>query len=441
MDCPQALTLANAWIDGESIPAEDHAALEAHLAGCAECRATVDGLRLDDADLRKAFSPLRGRSDDLAQRVIASLDPPQPTVRSRPTWVLLLAATAAGYLIAIFTWNPSPREEPLGQLPAPLPIARLAVATGPVEYQPPKDLQWYTCPTEKELHSGVALRTEAGSRCEVSTRDGSQVRLSGDTEVQFPGVRQVDLSRGQLWSNVAGGGSPFSVKCPEAKVVADGGTFNFSCQPGRTVVTVVAGSARVESGDQTATIEAGQSATIAEGRVSEVRRVNDTMLTTAWINELLAMKGPDDPEFTTRMNDILAQLGQTKLAYLYEEEIRRLGDHCVLPLVRFLESSRSQGDETKRLRAASIVADVAQPRSIPLLIELLADENPQVRYHAARGLERLTTRDHGRPPEAWQTENWASCAPTYQAWQEWWEANRGRYPGAIELKRPLLKKG
>jgi hypothetical protein len=141
------------------------------------------------------------------------------------------------------------------------------------------------------------------------------------------------------------------------------------------------------------------------------------------------------------MNDILAQLGQAKLAHLYEEEIRRLGDHCVLPLVRFLESSRSQGDERKRVRAASIVADAAQPRSIPLLIELLADENPEVRFHAARGLERLTARDQGRPPAQWQSESWASCAPTHRAWQEWWETNRNRYPGAVELKRPQLKKG
>lgn len=441
MDCQQALTLANAWIDGE-LAADEVAALEVHLAGCAECRATVDALRLDDADLRKAFAPLRNVSDDLAQRVIGSFDPPRPASRTRPTWAQLLAATAAGYLIAIFTWNPAPREQPIGEMPAPPPIARLAVATGPVEYQPPRQLNWYTCPTQTELASGVALRTEADTRCEVSTRDGSQVRLSGETEVQFPGVRQVDLARGELWSSVAGGESPFSVKVPDAKVLADAGKFNFSCQPGKTVVTVVEGSARVESGEQTATLEAGESTTIEDGRLSEVRRTHSTMLVTAWINELLAMKGPDDPEFTARMNDILAQLGQTKLNHLYEEEIRRLGDHCVLPLVRFLESSRSSGDESKRLQAASIVADVAQPRSIPLLIELLADGNPQVRYHAARGLERLTTRDQGRPAAEWRTDNWASCAPTYQAWQEWWQANRGRYPGAIELpKRTMLKKG
>jgi hypothetical protein len=309
-----------------------------------------------------------------------------------------------------------------------------------VEVQPPLEQNWFLCPPATELASGAALRTEAGTRCEVATQDGSRVRLNGETQVQFPGVRQVSLAHGQLWSHVAGAESPFCVSLPHGKVLAEAGKLNLSCQPDKAVITVVEGKAAVESGDKTTTLHAGQSATLIDGQVSDVRQVYDTALVTSWINELLAAKGPDDPEFTARMNDILAQLGQTKLAYLYEEEIRRLGDHCVLPLVRFLESSRSQGDEPKRQRAAQIVADVAQPRSIGLLIELLADENPQVRYHAARGLERLTALDQGRSPEQWQSDSAASCAPTLQAWQEWWTSSRNRYPGAVESKR-LLKKG
>jgi hypothetical protein len=301
---------------------------------------------------------------------------------------------------------------------------------------PPSQQVWYTCPTATELTPGAGLRTEVGSSCEVSTRDGSQVRLNGDTQAHFSGARQVELARGQLWSHIAGGEAPFCVTVPDAKVLAEQGKINLSCQPGETVVTVVEGTARVESGEDSAMLDAGQSAKIVDGRLAGVQRVYDPVLVTAWIHELLAVKGPDDPEFSARMSDILAQLGQAKLSYLYEEEIRRLGDHCVLPLVRFLESSRSQGDEVKRVRAAGIVADVAQPRSIGLLIELLADENPRVRSHAARGLLRLTTRDLGRTPAQWESEPWSSSAPTYRAWQEWWDANRSRYPGAVEPKRP-----
>jgi hypothetical protein len=346
-------------------------------------------------------------------------------------------------MLAILTWRQPAAIEQVQEpaLSPPAPIARLAVATGPVEVQPPRELNWFACPESTELAPGAALRTDATARCEIATQDGSQVRLNGDTQVQLAGARQVSLDRGQLWSHVAEGASPFAVTLPEGKVTAQQGKFALRCEPGQSMVTVVEGAAHVQSGQEKADLSAGQSVTIDQGALSEVRRAHDTALATAWVNELLAAKGSDDPEFVARMDDILAQLGQTKMSFLYEEEIRRLGDHCVLPLVRFLESSRSQGDSAQRVRAAAIVADVAQPRQIPLLIELLMDEDPQVRFHVARGLERLTARDQGRPPAAWRTEPLTSCAPTQKAWLEWWEANRSRYPGAVEPKRSLLKKG
>jgi hypothetical protein len=434
MDCTQAQMLLNAWLDGELTSSHDSAALEAHLDSCSECRASADFLRLQDGDLRRAFAPARESASHIATNVISALDPPLPVVPRRATWQLLLAATVAGYLLAIFTWRPAAEDEHAGLRPMP-PVARLALATGPVEFKPPKELGWFTCPANTELEQGAAVRTESGTRCEVSTGDGSQVRLNGDSQAHFHGTRQVTLERGQLWSQVAGGEAPFCVTAPDAKVLAGQGRISMSCEPGQTIVTVVEGSARVESGDEAATLAAGQSAQIVEGRLSEVSRASNTLLATSWINELLAVKGSEDPEFTARMNDILAQLGQTKLSYLYEEEIRRLGDNCVLPIVRFLESSRSQPSEPKRERAAGIVADVAQPRSIPLLIELLADDNPRVRAHAARGLQRLTSRDFGRPPAQWESDSWASCAPTHREWQEWWDKNRDRYPGPVGPQR------
>jgi ferric-dicitrate binding protein FerR (iron transport regulator) len=441
MDCTQALLQLNAWLDGEPTSSAESAALEGHLASCAECRAASEHFRVQDAELHRAFARLRSSSDVVAQRVIRDLEPPKSPTQHRASWLLLLAATAAGYLIAIFTWRPAEKAEPVVESPGRPAIAHLALATGPVEVLPPREQNWFACPPATEIVSGAALRTETGTRCEVATQDGSRVRLNGDTQVQFPGVRQVSLSQGQLWSHVAGAGGEnrFCVSLPKAKVLAEAGTLNFLCEPNKTVITVVEGQAEVESDDKTTTVQAGQSATLIEGQISDVRQVRDTSLVTAWINELLAAKGPDDPEFTARMNDILAQLGQAKLAHLYEEEIRRLGDHCVLPLVRFLESSRSQGDAGTRQRAAQIVADVAQPRSIGLLIELLADNDPLVRSSAARGLERLTAIDQGRTAKQWQTDSVATCAPTIEAWQQWWAANRNRYPGAVEMKRPLKK--
>ena len=56
---------------------------------------------------------------------------------------------------------------------------------------------------------------------------------------------------------------------------------------------------------------------------------------------MLALKGADHPEFVERLNDLLSQIGHAKLSNLYEDEIRRLGDPAVWPLLRFLASSRA----------------------------------------------------------------------------------------------------
>jgi hypothetical protein len=47
-----------------------------------------------------------------------------------------------------------------------------------------------------------------------------------------------------------------------------------------------------------------------------------------------------------------------------------LGDHCVLPLTRYIQSERSRGPgrQSKRASAARILADLPQPWSIPDLL-------------------------------------------------------------------------
>lgn len=112
----------------------------------------------------------------------------------------------------------------------------------------------------------------------------------------------------------------------------------------------------------------------------------------------------------------------------------------MLPLIRFLESPRSEGDERQRVIAAKIVADMAQPRAIPDLIALLANPHPEVRSYAAEGLFRLTGKDQGRAAPEWRAD-WLVCEPTHKTWQQWWEANQDRYPGAPRTSLVKRKKG
>ena len=80
-----------------------------------------------------------------------------------------------------------------------------------------------------------------------------------------------------------------------------------------------------------------------------------------------------------------------------------------------------------RTRVARILSEVAQPWCIPQMIDLLDDETPDVRYHAAVGLERLTGLNLGRTPEQWRDEA-VSCTIGDQVWRVWWQQNKQRFP-------------
>ncbi len=134
-------------------------------------------------------------------------------------------------------------------------------------------------------------------------------------------------------------------------------------------------------------------------------------------------------------------MGAAKGEFMDEHDIRALGDHCVLPLTRYIQSDRSQRDANKRRMAARIVADLAQPWSIGDLIQLLQDKDPEVRYQAALGLKRLTKQTFDREPAAWR-QPWSSCAATYKEWQDWWQQNKQHYPGVPpeSLKKAVEKR-
>jgi hypothetical protein len=136
------------------------------------------------------------------------------------------------------------------------------------------------------------------------------------------------------------------------------------------------------------------------------------------------------------MNDLLAQIGEGKVTYMHEKEILELGDHCVLPLARFIQSERSRNDPYKRINAARILAKIAQPWSVPDLIELLRDRDAEVRYYAAKALERLTDGvTHGVTPEKWRDSPAQRRELALAAWQKWWQRNKANYPAPPSLSR------
>ena len=147
-----------------------------------------------------------------------------------------------------------------------------------------------------------------------------------------------------------------------------------------------------------------------------------------WVDEILVLKGRDNPELKQRIDDLMAQLGQDKLAFLYESEIRGLGDHCVVPLTRYIQSDRSSGDPERRQKAARILADSAQPWCIPFLIELLSDRDPEIRATVAAGLTRVSGTTIGNESQ-WRTGSPDERQKLVANWQHWWSENKEHIPG------------
>jgi hypothetical protein len=148
---------------------------------------------------------------------------------------------------------------------------------------------------------------------------------------------------------------------------------------------------------------------------------------------LLTRKGHADPELEQRVDKLLAQIGRSKAAWLYESEIRRLGEYGVLPLLRYVESPDSALEPSRRLTAMQIASDLSPAWAIGDMVQLLADDDPEVRVLAAKALQRLTGLTQGFPPEKWR-ERSAEIDQAQAEWRGWWEANRVSPPTSAPPK-------
>jgi hypothetical protein len=382
-------------------------------------------------------------------------------------WGRPLAAAAAGFLLAIGLTRPwqkptvpvaaKPDTTIKVTAPASRPVAQLALASGAVFTCPAGSEDWRPLATGGSVDAGCRVRTGPRVFCEFKMEDGSEVRLNARTQVTLAAPRRVDVAAGQVFSSVRRSPDAFVVRAlpAETTLTALGTAFDVRCDAGAAAdddadsdataaapaparrdatLTVVEGSVKVESAaGQSDVVRGGESLVCAPGRLTDKRQVENLMRATQWVDEILVMKGRDNPELTRRIDDIFAQLGHEKMWYLDAQEVRRLGDHCVVPLTRYIQSDRSKRtpeEETRRREAARIIGDVATTGSIPELINLLADDDGDVRYAAATALRRLTGSDHGRVPQQWRDQPLMTCAPQIQDWHAWWEKNKLRFPGA-----------
>jgi ferric-dicitrate binding protein FerR (iron transport regulator) len=448
MNCEAATNFISSLIDGE-ISSVDQAALDEHLAACPSCRATLEALRAQDSHLNNVFAPRRAAASAVAERVIEQIHREHVgSFRPRRFGFLnTLLAAAAGFAIALLIFQPW-KKPPVGNggsyaTTQPTPgVAHLALATGTIEILPPNEKDWQIMPTGASIAPGSRIRTSDKVRCELVMADDSTIRLDSNTQVLVGSSRHLDLTSGQMWSSITPAAA-FTISVAQASITAVGTEFDLAADPVKNdaTLTVLDGSTKVVGQGGERVIESGKKVRIANGTAGDPQ-VADLITTTNWVNELLMMKGRDNAELRKRIDSILAIIGNEKMGYMYEDEIRALGDHCVLPLTRYVQSPLSAGDPAKRHAAARILTEMAQPWAIPELIELLKDNDGEVRFYAARALQRLVRNGMGRTPEQWRAQ---MQRDTYNEWTEWWVKNKERYPASplspspLPGERPMMK--
>ncbi|MBL8821256.1 MAG: FecR domain-containing protein [Planctomycetia bacterium] len=437
MNCDSIIEHLSAWIDDE-LPTELQQQVATHVQRCDACRALAEELRTLDQRLHLEMQPYQQHAHQIAEAVLAEVKPvivpwQNKSISTTPwrTWLLAVSAAAAGFLLA-WLWLPrpaagqiNPAQDLANVNPSPASTMQLTVASGAVEIQ--KDGNWTAMPTGGLVGCGVPVRTSERGRCEFRTPDGSEVRLNHGTEMVFNSPRQIRLQKGQVWSTVAKAPDPFQVFAATMTVTALGTQFDLAHLPDRTMLSVLEGNTRVENQGKIFEVGSGHQFLVDKQQESKLPKQEfELCQATNWVHEILVLKGRDNPELSRRINDIFAGIGHTKMEFLLDEEIRLLGDHAVIPLIRYLQSDRSRDEDFKRRKAARLLADLAQPRSIGELIPLLTDRDPQVRAGIAAGLKRLTGQELGYSTQAWQAAAPMSCQSMQKTWQQWWADNQSR---------------
>lgn len=413
----------NAYLDGE-LAVEDRGEVDAHLAACAACAAALRAVRDIDGSLANAFAPLRERREAVTAKALDAvhleMNPPNVIGFLKP-----LLGAAAGFLVAAILFRPWERPQPKSEPPIVMlageTIAKLEIATGEVEVK--KGASWTALATGAEIPRGACVRTSSKSKASFIGNDGSEIRLNGNTELTFAEERRVALNGGQIFTSVQPADTTFEVATDDGLIKALGTKLDIAREAAQTILTVVSGKAEIadkRGGAQT--LEKGYSATIQKGTLKLEPRSVNVYEATAWANEILIYKSKENPELEERVNAMLAMLGKTKMEYMGEEQIRALGDHCAVPLTRYIQSKESQKEQYQRRSAARILADIASPDSIPELINLLGDGDAEVRASIAKGLFRLTQRSMGMDPGEWKGASAAERERAVSAWQEWWKS-------------------
>ena len=407
MKCDEHQRQIDRWLDDQLL-VNERRQIEQHLEGCDNCRLFFAQRAAEDARLRAAFGSARESAVRVADKVVADMPAITPTVTSRRGGKSsLLMAAAAGFLLALILFPPWKRTTPPAVVRPPAAVAHVSLVVGSLECADDvgdAEPKWQPVVVADSIKGQSRVRTGANDLCEIRSDACDIIRLNCDTEVAIGAKTHLQLNRGQIWCQTGVVDKSLRITTPNHELQVTG-TCDVSKTDQHLDILVCAGTTTLQGKQGPTTLQAGERARVVDGMIDATPSIVDPLLATRWIHPLLALRATDDPESLQRIDQLWSALGRAKVGLLYEEELRVLGDRCSKPLIAYLKSPTSRQDPTRRVQAAKILSDVAEYRWAADFVDLLEDENEDVRLHVARGLERLTGQTLAWHPPTGRTPN------------------------------------
>jgi len=433
MTCDEIQGLLSAFLDGEP----EGAPVEAHLAACEGCRAVFESMKADHVALQAALSPLGAAAGRAADEFSRGFRVP----RARAAWPLAMAAGVVGFVagaLALSLLREPPETGAVRQELAEVRsrfeklagdyesykrggLGRLTYLLGSLEIS--EGGAWGPAYIGMPLPPGAAVRTTPGSKAAFHMADGSEVRMNESTEISFDGGRDVRLASGEAWARVKPGDRPFEVKTRDGRVDVLGTEIGVRVEARYTVLLVFEGLARIANARGQREVKAGQGA-VVDKDVINASTVTQMERATRWMLDLLVARGRDNPELNTQIAKLFQMMGEAKVEYMTEEEIKSYGSTCTIPIARYLESPECAARPDVRKKAVRILSEIGDWYAVDAYLKLLEDADASVRQLAARGLQRVTGQDFGRDAQFWGVGPADQRAAAAKQWRDWWTRTR-----------------
>jgi hypothetical protein len=373
-------------------------------------------LTLHDDDLRRALAPLAGDPAADAARVLRALarepipETPPPAPRL-PWWVPFGfgAAAAAGLLAGLLlarrtTPEPVPPIQPPDQPPVEVVKdpksqlgARLLVAMGPSFYLRGQEKQ--KLEVGGLVPVGYTIATDAYSKAAFHLPCGSILYVNRDTRLSLSAPRELSLQRGQLFLEATRAEKGVSVHSELGHVVIGSRSADVRVETEAMYVVSLSDDVLVFSRDGLQRKPGSmRMVEVRDGLIRDPKWVSPG--TYEWTFEMFAATMPDEG-VTYLVNELVASLQRFDDPDLMLAEIKSFGARALPHLRRHLDELKGK-EEKVRGSIAGAIAEVADPQDLRSLLDLLADENPEVRVRIFQAVNRLTYIDLKTAPQFWR---------------------------------------